>query len=311
METQTQSQPEFKGGVAAFEAALAKQESAAPETPASEAQSEAPAVIDPATIDIPAHDTVPEKFRGKKLTDAFESIKNAERFMHEKAGEAAQLRKEREELMARLAAAEQFARMTQQPPQPQKPVDPWGGANPAELVITEPDRFVNTTIAMAEQRASAAAEAAARKVAEGETQKLRDQAAAQALISTFETARKQLGDKGYDVSDEVWHPHLAKVARILKVENDSEPGALYDPNRYVNYYTAIAPSPQAKATIPAEGNPPVAAKPAAGPAVVQGRPTVSREQRQLYEQIGKAAGLSGDRLKAYIERTTNEQGGAR
>ena len=273
-----------------------------PENPAP--APEPPAVPDLAAIRVPEHEIVPEKFRGKGLSDVFEAHRNAEQYMHAKANEAAQARRENEELKTRLAAAEQFAKMAQQPPPPAPaPVDVWTarGINPEEAVITDTRRFAEATRDIAVEGARAAAREETQKVrAEWENDQTA-QRQADGLVKTWDTAKEALRARGHNISDDQWKNDLAYIAPAVVREND-----VFNTDRYVAHYEYLKGTPAVqKPTVPSEGNPPVSSRTAAGPQA-SARPSVSRERTAIVEQIGRSLGFEGDRLKNYINRAIEE-----
>lgn len=269
-------------------------ESAPPETPAVPVE-EAP--FDPATYTIPDRiiEGAPksfEKFRNKALTDFAISYENVEKSFHQKAQEAAQARKEAEDLRIRLAAAEQLARITQQPQVPQQPVDKWQGANPAEHVITDPQRVFDRTLSVAEQRAQEIAQKAATEAEQRIEAKLQREREEQAVFQTFETAKSELRAAGYDISDEQWREDLKFIAPVAARE-----GQLFNTKWYVESFSRL--KGPIKASLPKEGNPPVAARTSTAPTAV---PSINREDRAIRERFADALGFTGEERKNYIER---------
>lgn len=286
-EVETPSQPGNAGSeaVAAFnqlaaETPIEDVAVAAPEEPTAPSEPSTPA-----TLIIPLN-KVPEKFRSKPeaIVEAYE---NAEKQMHAATQERAQLRREMDELRARLAAADQVTRMTT----PQSPeLNHWqkAGINPGEDIIVSPDKVGDHLLSEAERRAQAVATRAAQEAANQVRAEMQQQQSAAALITAFETAKKSLRDSGYTLSDEDWKRDLGYIAPAVARENEQNPGAVFDHNRYVEHFRVLKGAP-AKATLPTEGAPPVAAR----SATVQNAPpvpTLNREDQQLQKAIHGALG---------------------
>lgn len=265
------------------------------ETPQAEAgEADAPVVetFDPATIRIPNRQFVEhvpkalEKFKDKTLVDFATSYEEAERMMHAKAAEAAQTRRENEELRTRLTAAEQYARMSQQPAPTAQQHDPYEGLDVDTAGVTDMRGFADRTLAEArriakEEAATAAQQSRAQVNAERET----DAHAAQ-LVTAFELSRAEVGKLiGRDVPIEEWQSDLQDLARIV---HSREPHRQYDHKAYVETYVRLRGVP--KVSVPTEGNPPIAARPASVKPD-KPTPTLSREADQLNKQIRKALNL--------------------
>lgn len=273
----------------------------APEAPAATAAAPEVAQFDPATIRIPETAQLPEhaqKYRGKSLAEVIELERRTQQYGFEKAQEAAQARREADELRARLAAAEQLARMNQKPPEPEVSTDPWtrAGVDPNETIITDPRRVAEVTISEAERRSIEAARQVVAQEVGSMRQQIQREREEQTLIATFELAKHEVRKAGHNISDDDWVNALRYIGPAIEQENRETPGVVFDPKRYVAHYTALRGVP-ARPTLPTEGNPPVAARSAAVAPESSPKPSVSREKRQLYEQVYgamKGAGLLSD-----------------
>jgi hypothetical protein len=280
---------------AAVAAALGLESAPAPETPAPPPVEAAP--FDPASFTIPDRisDTAPkalEKFKNKTLLDIAKSYEESEKGFHGKAQELAQARREAEELRTKLAAAEQYARMNQQPAAPQAPLDPWQGVNPDSDIITDPRKVLDRTLSEGERRAHLVAQQEAAKVRDEIVNGIRAEREQEAIFNTFEVAKFKLRQAGYNLTDDQWKEDLKFIAPVVAREEQ-----LFNPERYVQHFQYLRGP--IKATLPKEGNPPVAARTAtAAPHV----PTISSEERQLRERLANVWGMSGDERANYIER---------
>lgn len=279
----------------AINSALGLESAPAPEAPAPAPVVEAP--FDPASITIPDRAAVNapkafEKFKNKTLTDVFTSYEEAEKGFHTKAQEAAQARREAEELRMKLAAAEQTARMLQQPPQPVAPHDPYQGVNPDSDIITDPRKVLDRTLSEAERRAQAIAQQESAKVRQEIISGLQAEREEQAIFNTFEIAKFKLRQAGYTLSDDQWKEDLKFIAPVVAREEQ-----LFNPDRYVQHFQYLRGG--VRATLPVEGNPPVAARAATAPPSI---PSINKEARQVRERLADAFGFTGDERKRYIER---------
>jgi hypothetical protein len=256
-----------------------------------------PAPFDPASFTIPDRfsESAPkalDKFKNKTLLDIAKSYEESEKGFHAKAQESAQIRRENEELKARLAAAEQFAKMSQQPTAAPTPHDPWQGVNPDAEIITDPRRVLDRTLSESERRAQLVAQQEAMKVRDEIVNGLRAEKEEAAIFNTFEIAKFKLRQAGYTLSDDQWKDDLTYIAPRVARE-----GNLFAPDAYVEHFQKLRGP--IKATLPKEGNPPVAARAATAPPSV---PTISSEERQLRERLANVWGMVGDERKNYIER---------
>lgn len=275
--------------------ALGLESAPPPETPAPEPIDEGP--IDLASLIIPDRigDTAPkalEKFKRKSLLDLAKSYEESEKGFHAKAQEAAQTRRENEELKARLAAAEQFAKMTQQPAAAPAPHDPWHGVNPDSDIITDPRRVLDRTLSESERRAQLVAQQEAAKVRDEIVRGIQAEREEAAIFNTFEIAKFKLLQAGYTLSDDQWKDDLTYIAPRVAKE-----GQLFSPDAYVEHFQKLRGP--IRATLPKEGNPPVASRAATAPPSV---PTITSEERALRERLANVWGMTGDERKNYIER---------
>lgn len=267
---------------------------ATPQAPEPLTAVETPQASAPATIAIPV-DRVPEKFK-QKPEAVFEAYENAERAMHQRANEASQFRREADELRAKLAAAEQFAKLQQQPKPPE--VDPWGGLKPEEAVITDTRRFAESirTQAVEEARKAAREETDRVKTEVRQDQSNRDSATA--LVKTWDAARDMIRASGHQISDEQWKADLGYIAPAVVRENDQAPGVVLNPKRYVEHYNYLRGAPP-KPSIPTEASPPISGRPSVIAAQQpESIPSISRETRQTRETIAaamKSHGLMNDK----------------
>ncbi len=265
--------PEPSGSVAVAAFKQAEIAAGVEPTPATEPEEAQPATQSSIVIPI---SKVPEKFRANP--DAvFGAYENSERAFHGKAQEAAQLKRDNEALNARLAAAEQVNRMNPVA----KPAEP----NLSEMVITETPRFVETI----EQRAGRIARDESDKASRAVVQEFRIEQAQRdqgnMLIATFESAKAQARKQGFEVSDQEWPKFVNYAARVIK---DESPERLLDPSAYIEHLSVMRGTP--KASLPTEGNPPVAARAAQAPSKAA-PPTLSREDQQLKKRIWEALKL--------------------
>lgn len=282
-------------------AAVASQESATPETPVAAAPPPAP--FDPATIKIPDIESLPPhllKFKGKDLNAISSSLLETERWGHSKSEEAAKFKRDNDDLRARLAAAEQVRSMLPQPAA--QPPDPWGGINPNEAIFTDPQRVLDTNRQISTAEAKRMADEAEQRAVSKFEATLQKRDEANAFFLTFEAARNDLANRGYNLTQEQWNEHLRDVASPIA----ADPARRFVATEYANAfveraerYSAFRPAAKPP-TIPTEGAPPLASRTATVDPGTD-KPTISRETRQLWKQVGEGLGFTGDRLKSFIE----------
>lgn len=295
MAEEVTSQPSDARGIVAKHLADYAPEPETPQAPEVEA-APAPEEFDPATIRIPNQKFVTnvpkalEKFKDKTLVDLATSYEEAERAMHTKAEEAARYHRENDELKARLAAAEQYARMT--PAQPTVQTDPYTqrGIKLDEAIITDPRSVMATTLDEARRIAREEAEKAANASGEKSRAEFQQAENARRLIGALESARMEASKLyGAEIPIEQWREDVMYIAPRVKWENDNgSEGRIYDPRAYVDHYTRLKGAP--KASVPTEGNPPVAARPA-NVRSERAAPTLTREEALIRKQIRGALNL--------------------
>lgn len=294
VEVKEESQPSNASDIVAKHfAGLAAPEPDAPQAPEADggaAPEEAP--FDPATIKIPNRQFSPnaskalEKFKDKTIADLATSYEEAERTMHSRAQEASDLRRQLDTERAARIAAEQFQRMVAQPQQTPQDIYQRAGVNLDEAIITDPTRVMATTLEEARRIAREESERAAyewRSQAQAEAQESQNR---NVLLSALEMARGEVGKLiGKEISIPEWQNELQDVARLVQMR---EPERVFDHKAYVETYTRLRGVP--KVSVPAEGNPPVNAKPSSVKSERQA-PTMTREEQQLSRAIRKAMGL--------------------
>ncbi len=291
-----------------FNAAMDKAEGAPPLDNAQQAPApaEVPLTFDPATVRIPKDAKLPdyaEKFRDKNLPEVFEITRKTEQWGHDKAQEAAQLRRELEDERTRRISMEQLR--SQQPPV--QPQDPYAklGIDPDVAIIGNARQVLDLNRQLSAEDARAIAQQAAKSEADAIRAENQREREANSLIATFETAKDGLRKAGYQVSDEQWLKDLAYIAPAIAREAETNPNALYETRRYMEHFAYLKGAPQ-KPTIPTEGNPPVAGRPATV-AAQPNVPTIAGEMKSKADLIAKALGFSAEDKKAYMARLGGTQ----
>lgn len=299
----------------AFERAVATTEAAPPAQPLSQAAppTETPQTFDPATIAIPDYAAGPtlEKFRGKHLGDVVRSYEESQRAMHQRSQEAAQARRENEELKTRLAVAEQIARMNPAPA-PAPPADIWtqAGVNPDVEIINNPRGLLELAIAEAERRARVGAAEEAGKVRSEVSQENEERERAHAYIGTWDAAKAQIRALGHELTDQQWVDDLGYIMFKLGPEAQADPSAAFTVSRYVDHFTRLRGAPS-RATLPTEGAPPVASRAAAVNPKAAQVPTLPAEQADLaatiYRNLQGIGLVSADQANTAAMRMSRSQ----
>ena len=269
--------------------------------------------FDPASVVIPQEADLPphfQKFKGKTLADVIGLDLQTQQWATTKAQEAATAKREAEDLRARLAAAEQIAKMTPQKA-PEAPADPFAGIDIEHELFRDPKKVVTMlreqlrTELREEQKVAARAEA--ERVGGEIGGRINSERAAAMQIATFDTAKDQLKAAGIEFPKH--DDYVAMLGFVMptiaqQAKAEGNPQALYEPERIVNAIRFLRGSaPPVVATVPNEAAPPIPARTAQVMVKQPNVPTVSREHRQLYEQIGKGLGFEGPALENYIQAT--------
>lgn len=302
--------PPEKSAVEIFNESIAAQ----PAAPAADgATPTAPAVPaapewDPKSVVIPKDATLPDHFKkysGKTLADVIELDLQTQRYAGQQRTEADRLRVENEQLKSKQAAREELRDLLAPPV---APVDEWAavGITPETPVWDQPRVALEATRALAGKDTTALIDKAKADIraelnAEREAERRNT-----AVIQTFESAKAAIRAKGHAITDEEWsHDILPYIAPRLAQEETVSPGALYDPQKYVDHYERLrgAPAAPAKPVIPAEGAPPVSGRSASVTPQFTA-PTASNEVTAMKQKVAGAMLAQGkwtkDEAAAYM-----------
>lgn len=286
--------PPDKSAVEVFNETLAAQPDVVAAAPEAAAVVPPVSTFDPASIVIPKDAALPEHFKkygGKTLADIIELDLKTQQYGSQQRGEADRLRKENENLTARLAAREELTALLT----PEKPaVDDWErvGITAETPVWDQPRTALEAT----------------RKLASEDTEKIVDDRVSKALakleadrdakdrnaaaIQTFETAKGMLRAEGHAITDDEWsREFIPYIAPKLAQEETVTPGVFYDPKQYVERYHRLRGAP-AKPVIPGETAPPISAR-AASITPQMSAPTASSEAVAMKQKVASSLVAQG------------------